>query len=1011
MKKLILILIVIAIVVTTILTLTACDKDTYKIAWVDENGSVLQIDEKVEGGTVPQYLGATPEKADDENYIYVFAGWSTEVVEATEATVYVAKFNRLDKKQYCNITWKNYDDSIIKVDKGVEKGTTPEYIGEEPKRPDDETYSYKFREWTPEIVEATEDATYTAEYKKFEKSNCFTIVWENYDGTILQVDPLVEKGTIPEYKGEIPTRGSDDVFAYAFRGWTPEVVAATKDAIYTADFQKVDKFYTVTWKNWDGKVLAVDTNILYGALPQYTGPAPMKESNEIYDYMFMGWSPSVTQVTCDVTYIASFAGIKRKYTVTWIDTAEFNYNTNSWRTVLYTEEVEAGSTPQYRGPELKKLDDKRWNYKYVFDTWEPVPDRLVKDMEFTAKYVEAYDVSWYNWSTGPELIKTERRKKELEVSESGYERYVIPDDIEYDGPAPTIPDDEGYTYEFKDWYQCERWSLDGAQSHRKMVEREFVATYGCISKDERYAECPRFSYCPTTQGTGLPTIRIDGYAGDFFSEFYIPAWLEGNIVQDFASVRVENGYQVNIEGIFENNKVIQTVYLGNNLRNIIGRYTFRGCTSLHTIHFGKNMTSIGEGMFEDCTALRKVDIPAPINTIKRDAFRRCTNLLSVNLPDTLESIGISAFSECTSLTSIILPDSVNKLWGYIFCDCTRLKNFVVGKGVTSISNGCFRGATALRNIDLLDSNVKHIGQYAFKECTSLPSINFPVTLETIDEKAFEKCINLLYVEFANIGPRLRSIGDFAFLNCEMLGALSIPGSVTQIGYGIVNYCDRLTNLEMDTPNDKYKSTSEMIIDKEAGMIVAGCNGSGAIPTDSYITIIEAYAFTGSKHFSRNKALIIPDNIKEIRDWAFAGCSGVRSHRSDHVVHVNHDESCVMSAFVPRDCTYAMRSFYFDCGLLGTEDANKYFCVYVDYDVTGKDRYDEGFLPSNVKVGKVYYHYRCEAGGIFTPDDYPPSKGQAGLGTMYGYWHYKNGVPKLWTAKECWPNAENPIVTG
>jgi len=65
------------------------------------------------------------------------------------------------------ITWKNWDDSVLRVD-SVSSGSTPDY-GSTPVREDDEKYTYTFKTWSPDIVEATENASYTAVYSKVEK--------------------------------------------------------------------------------------------------------------------------------------------------------------------------------------------------------------------------------------------------------------------------------------------------------------------------------------------------------------------------------------------------------------------------------------------------------------------------------------------------------------------------------------------------------------------------------------------------------------------------------------------------------------------------------------------------------------------------------------------------------------------------------------------------------------------------------------------------------------------------
>ena len=68
----------------------------------------------------------------------------------------------------------------------------------------------------------------------------YTVTFANWDGAVLQ-SSQVEDGKIPVYSGETPVRPEDEQYTYTFSGWTPQIVAATTDATYTAQYVAKDK--------------------------------------------------------------------------------------------------------------------------------------------------------------------------------------------------------------------------------------------------------------------------------------------------------------------------------------------------------------------------------------------------------------------------------------------------------------------------------------------------------------------------------------------------------------------------------------------------------------------------------------------------------------------------------------------------------------------------------------------------------------------------------------------------
>ena len=69
----------------------------YTVTWENDDGSVLEVDESVLEGSVPSYEGATPVKSSNDDYEYVFAGWTPELKVVLSDQTYVATYDQVHK--------------------------------------------------------------------------------------------------------------------------------------------------------------------------------------------------------------------------------------------------------------------------------------------------------------------------------------------------------------------------------------------------------------------------------------------------------------------------------------------------------------------------------------------------------------------------------------------------------------------------------------------------------------------------------------------------------------------------------------------------------------------------------------------------------------------------------------------------------------------------------------------------------------------------------------------------
>ena len=250
--------------------------------------------------------------------------------------------------------------------------------------------------------------------------NKYKVTFIDYNGTELKTQENVEYNTSAIAPAN-PTRDG-----YTFTGWDKEFTKITADTTIKATYSV--NSYTVTWTNYDDKVLKTDT-VNYGETPKYTGATPTKPADAQYTYTFVGWTPTINTVTGNVTYKATYIDAKNKYTVKWL-----NYD----NAVLQEETVDYGVTPKYTGDTPTKPADEQ--YTYTFLNWTPVVVPVVDNVVYIATYnntVNKYTIKFVDEDG------TEISSKEYDYGTSAND-IVKPDEPTKDATAE-------YTYTFAGW--------------------------------------------------------------------------------------------------------------------------------------------------------------------------------------------------------------------------------------------------------------------------------------------------------------------------------------------------------------------------------------------------------------------------------------------------------------------------------------------------------------------------------------------------------------------------------
>lgn len=240
----------------------------------------------------------------------------------------VAKFELvgMDKTFTFDANGGKFNDNTTVKTVTAPYGTKASF-NEVPAKADDSQYSYTFAGWSDDKNATTGssfsnftingDSTLYAVYTKapiYATLTFYTGAGHFADGSTQKTLRVLTGSTAPAFN-ESPHRDSTADWEYTFTGWAPAYQPGTvvgSSASYYAQYSAQKKVYTVTFDAGEGRFAGGEQTITqnYNYGDTIVPPSdPSREGGTGYEYVFDGWSPSLTvgtTVTFNRTFTASY---------------------------------------------------------------------------------------------------------------------------------------------------------------------------------------------------------------------------------------------------------------------------------------------------------------------------------------------------------------------------------------------------------------------------------------------------------------------------------------------------------------------------------------------------------------------------------------------------------------------------------------------------------------------------------------------------------------------------------
>lgn len=249
----------------------------------------------------------------------------------------------------------------------------------------------------------------------------------------------------------------------------------------------------------------------------------------------------------------------------------------------------------------------------------------------------------------------------------------------------------------------------------------------------------------------------------------------------------------------------------------------------------------------------------------------------------ISKIDAKGFQYHYGLRRVMLGTDITTLGEYAFRECSSLTAVVLPDSATVLGRYLFYYCYALSKLVFSDKS-RTIQEYVCSECYSIDAVTLPDGVTTINPYAFYRCYALRIVDFP---PSLLKIDESAFQECRVLESADLPKALQHIGEEAFYECHALKSVHI--PNtvgtlEEYafqNCTSLKAVAIPTGIKVLSnscfenCYSLETVEIHEQVTSLEYEVF---RYCRCLRELTFPAGLTKIGDDAFSYCTALQRIR-------------------------------------------------------------------------------------------------------------------------------------